>query len=188
MDTFEFTTSRDQHVVFKINTNAPLLTKCELYDSNNNCMLIGPIQSSVTVHTCWRYRSAHTLLETLLCHLVNPNTRHYRLLFVEGSQVLVSFYVWMYRVYDPSLEMYQYNPTITLRIKNEDVEKLQLLKTIAEPSVVKNEPESILDASNSIQCHRCGFINSETSTVCRECNALLKGNAYFTSSQHTRYY
>ena len=73
-------------------------------------------------------------------------------------------------------------------VNEEDVEKLQLLKKVVSISPTTKEVDVILEANNTIQCQRCGYINSDKSTVCRECNALLKGQAFFNHSRQPSYY
>ena len=135
---------------------------------------------------------------------IDPIVPVWRIVFILlliPSLVIVAIYLWkhrkysillivMCRVYDPTLEMFSHLFfEWWIRVNEEDFERLQLLKNVAVFSPTKeNTDDGDLDTTHVIQCERCGFVNSSKSTVCRECNALLKGNAFFTTSKQTRYY
>lgn len=133
---------------------------------------------------------------------IDPIVPIWRILFVLlliPTLLFVAIYLWkhrklhflsflIFRIYDPSLEMYLLPAFLICRIKEEDVEKLQLLKKVSAVASKPIQSDLELETTNTIQCQRCGFVNSEKSTVCRECNALLKGNLFFKSYIQKRYY
>lgn len=82
------------------------------------------------------------------------------------------------------------NPLIMISYELDDNEIVTLLnKTQSVPN--QKEGDETISVSRTIRCNRClsivvglflgGFINPPASTVCRECNSLLKGNQLFTS-------
>ena len=72
------------------------------------------------------------------------------------------------------------------------MEKMGLLKKISDDSqLVKGYSKDVNlldDHTAKIRCERCGFINAKSSTVCKECNALLKGTALFNGKREAQYY
>ena len=72
------------------------------------------------------------------------------------------------------------------------MEKMGLLKKMADDSqLVKGYSKDVNlldDNAAKIRCERCGFVNAKSSTVCKECNALLKGTALFNSKKETQYF
>ena len=73
-----------------------------------------------------------------------------------------------------------------------DMEKMGLLKKISDDSqLVKGHSKDVNlldDTTAKISCERCGFVNAKSSTVCKECNALLKGSSLFTGKKEAQYY
>ena len=62
-------------------------------------------------------------------------------------------------------------------VEKEDVESIKLLQKISTDSLITghtNEGDILDERTKSIKCVRCGFINNSKSTVCKECNSLLK--------------
>lgn len=188
LDTFEFTTSRDHHVTFRMDSNTPLLTKCELYDTNNNCFIFCQmIIGSIDVNSSWGYRSYCSYMEDSFDNHTHSTITWSSLVSLETSKVVMSFdFLWI----ECMILLWKciiWFGCLSYSINEEDAEKLQLLKSVVV-SPQRNDFDSSLEVRNTVQCQRCGFINSEKSTVCRECNALLKGNSFFISSQQARYY
>lgn len=74
----------------------------------------------------------------------------------------------------------------------EDTEKIGLLKKIADSSQLvtgRSSDMNLLDEKSAkIKCSRCGFINAQTSTVCKECNSLLKDAEFFLHKKEQQYY
>lgn len=70
------------------------------------------------------------------------------------------------------------------------MERLQLLKKVvpATEQKPKNPYEELDELKNQVPCSRCGYMNSKQSTVCKECNALLYGGAFFNSKNTSVYY
>jgi len=53
----------------------------------------------------------------------------------------------------------------------------------------KAEESSLLEERKGmIACKRCGYLNSEKSVVCKECNALLRGTDLFQGKKTRVYY
>ena len=75
-------------------------------------------------------------------------------------------------------------------IDKEDIESIQLLKKINTDTLITGrETESnVLDDTEKLKCLRCGFVNSKNSTVCKECNALLKEDVLITEKKQHVYY
>ena len=144
------------------NMKTPLMTKCEMYDKDNNLLM------STDVEDIDRYTSIFVTL------------RPYFIIILLISAIV---YIWKKRkVFDPTKEIEGVS----------DVEKMGLLKKMADDSqLVKGYSKDVNlldDNAAKIRCERCGFVNAKSSTVCKECNALLKGTALFNSKKETQYY
>lgn len=73
----------------------------------------------------------------------------------------------------------------------EDIESIQLLKKITTDNLITgrtNEANLLDEKEKSIKCNRCGFVNSKNSTVCKECNALLKEDVLSAEKKQIDYY
>lgn len=78
---------------------------------------------------------------------------------------------------------------VTIRINEDEIEQLQLLKKVPVVDTKKRDLSEVLDDKKQmVSCNRCGYLNSRTSTVCKECNALLKGAELFSPHQGSVYY
>ena len=75
-------------------------------------------------------------------------------------------------------------------MNREDIESIQLLKKINADSLITGRAveSNVLDESEKLKCWRCGFVNSKNSTVCKECNALLKEDALIKEKKQYDYY
>lgn len=66
-----------------------------------------------------------------------------------------------------------------------------LLKKINADNLVtghSTEVDLLDEKEQKIVCYRCGFVNSSNSTVCKECNALLKGDVVVPKEKEHHYY
>ena len=74
----------------------------------------------------------------------------------------------------------------------DDSEKMGLLKNLTDSTQLVTGHTGDLnlldDKSAKIKCSRCGFVNAQTSTVCKECNSLLKGSEFFLHKKEQQYY
>ena len=74
----------------------------------------------------------------------------------------------------------------------DDTEKMGLIKNLTDSSQMvtgHSRDVNLLDEkTEKIRCERCGFVNAKSSTVCKECNALLKGSEFFSQQKEMQYY
>lgn len=84
--------------------------------------------------------------------------------------IVAAFVAW--KRYSIARSVYQMN----------DEEIVSLLQKSRHPSSPEGDYKSFTHTMDrSIRCSKCGFNNSASATVCRDCNSPLRNNSYVTS-------
>lgn len=68
---------------------------------------------------------------------------------------------------------------------------MRLLRNISTNTLITGrsvEVDLLDDKAKSITCSRCGFVNNHNSTVCKECNSLLKDDIVIHQDTQPHYY
>ena len=63
---------------------------------------------------------------------------------------------------------------------DDEAEQMRLLSTAVTITKKVTEEQNFLDGSEeTVECSKCGYVNKNTSSICRNCNALLHETSLF---------